>query len=484
MDFQISAQAVDAASTAAADALLVVVPAGEAKTGDAALDALIARVVKQGDFERKAGSGLYLQGAEGVKATRVVLVGAASLAAKAVRKALDAGLAALKGRNVKHLAVTLAGGVPTAAHAEALVCAMEQASYTYTQTKPSAKVVATPAKVTLLTDKAGLAAARAAIKQGLGVAEGVRLARTLGNMPANFCTPTFLGAEAKRMAKEGGMKAQVLGLKEIEKLGMGSFLSVTRGSVQPPAFIVLEYQGAGAKAAPIVLVGKGITFDTGGISLKPGADMDEMKFDMCGAAAVLGTMRAVAELKPKVNVVALVPACENMPSGVATKPGDVVTSMSGQTIEVLNTDAEGRLVLCDALTYAERFKPQAVVDVATLTGAIIIGLGNHNLGLYASDDTLADDLLTASKEALDPAWRMPLDEEYDEALKSNFADMANVGSRAGGSITAAKFLQRYTGSYAWAHLDIAGVSHKSGAQKGATGRPVGLLTHFVLNRAK
>jgi leucyl aminopeptidase len=230
-------------------------------------------------------------------------------------------------------------------------------------------------------------------------------------------------------------------------------------------------------------VGKGITFDTGGISLKPAAEMDEMKFDMGGAASVLGTMRAVGELRPKVNVVGLIPACENMPSGIATKPGDVVTSMSGQTIEILNTDAEGRLILCDALTYAERFKPAAVVDIATLTGACVVALGNHHAGLFSPDDALADELVTASRNADDPCWRMPLDDEYDEALKSNFADMANVGSRAGGAITAAKFLQRYTKAYPWAHLDVAGVAYKGGAAKGATGRPVGLLTHFVLARA-
>ena len=234
----------------------------------------------------------------------------------------------------------------------------------------------------------------------------------------------------------------------------------------------------------MVLVGKGITFDTGGISLKPGPEMDEMKFDMCGAASVLGTLRAVAELKLKVNLVGLIPTCDNMPSGKATKPGDVVTSMSGQTIEILNTDAEGRLILCDALTYAERFKPAAVVDIATLTGAIVIALGHHNSGLFSPDDALAADLLAASAAGLDPAWRMPLDDEYDDLLKSNFADMANIGGRAGGSITAAKFLQRYTSKFPWAHLDIAGTAHRSGAAKGATGRPVPLLTHFVMSRAK
>jgi len=266
--------------------------------------------------------------------------------------------------------------------------------------------------------------------------------------------------------------------EEIERLRSGE------GSEEPPKFIVLRYEGAAKGDAPIVLVGKGITFDTGGISIKPSAEMDEMKFDMGGAASVLGTMRAVGELKPALNVIGVIPTCENMPSGRAIKPGDVVTSLSGQTIEILNTDAEGRLILCDALSYAERFKPAAVVDIATLTGACVIALGNHNSGLFSADDELAASLLAAGKSALDPAWRMPLDEEYDEVLKSNFADMANVGPRAGGAITAAMFLRRFTKKYRWAHLDIAGTAWKSGAAKGATGRPVGLLTHFVLSQAK
>ena len=255
---------------------------------------------------------------------------------------------------------------------------------------------------------------------------------------------------------------------------------MSQGSAEPPKFIVARYDGAGKTQAPIVLVGKGITFDTGGISLKPGAEMDEMKFDMGGAASVLGTLRAIAELKPKLNLVCVIPSCDNMPSGKAVKPGDVVTSMSGQTIEILNTDAEGRLILCDALTYAERFKPAVVVDVATLTGACVVALGHHHSGLFTADDKVAAQMLAASQAGLDPCWRMPLDEEYDDGLKSNFADVANIGGRPGGAITAAMFLRRFTAKYPWAHLDIAGTAWKSGAAKGATGRPVPLLTHFVL----
>jgi leucyl aminopeptidase len=264
---------------------------------------------------------------------------------------------------------------------------------------------------------------------------------------------------------------------------MGALLAVAKGSDEPPKLIVLRYQGAAASKAPVVLVGKGITFDTGGISLKPAAEMDEMKYDMCGAASVLGTLRAVAEMKLPLNVVGLVPTCENMPSGRASRPGDIVTSMSGQTIEILNTDAEGRLILCDALTYAERFKPSAVIDIATLTGACVIALGHHNSGLFARQDKLATELTQAGRAAGDPCWRMPLDDEYQEQLKSPFADVANIGGRAAGAVTAACFLSRFTKAYDWAHLDIAGTAWRSGANKGSSGRPVPLLSGFLVARA-
>jgi leucyl aminopeptidase len=266
----------------------------------------------------------------------------------------------------------------------------------------------------------------------------------------------------------------------VAKLGMGAFMAVDQGSHEQLRFIVLEYSGAAKAHAPTVLVGKGITFDTGGISMKPAAEMDEMKYDMSGAASVLGVFRALAELQPAINVVGLIPACENMPGSRSVKPGDVVTSMSGQTIEILNTDAEGRLVLCDALTYAERFKPRAVVDIATLTGACVVALGNVRSGLFSAHDELASQLLAAGDSSQDLCWRLPLDEDYAEGLKSNFADVANVAGRAGGAITAAKFLQRFTEKFPWAHLDIAGTAWKSGAAKGATGRPVGLLLDFLL----
>jgi leucyl aminopeptidase len=484
MNFQALATPAGGVASVVADALIVVLPAGgKGGVSDQALDAAITAAAKAGDFERKAGRTLYLHGVEGVKSARVVLSGARDSSAKAFRAAVAQGIATLKGRSVRHLAVVQAGNGVTRSHAEALAIVAEQAGYVYRHTKPSAEAIPMPDKVSLVIDKAQLGEIKQGLTQGQAIGAGIALARECANRPANFCTPTFLGEEAKRIGKEFGLDVQALDRKAVEKLGMGSFLSVARGSEEPLRFIVMQYRGAAKKDAPIVLVGKGITFDTGGISLKPPAEMDEMKFDMGGAASVLGTMRALAELKPKINVIGLIPACENMPSGIATKPGDVVTSMSGQTIEILNTDAEGRLILCDALTYAERFKPAAVVDIATLTGACVVALGNHHAGLFSPDDALASDLLTASREAEDPAWRMPLDDEYDDALKSNFADMANVGSRAGGAITAAKFLQRFTKAYPWAHLDVAGVAYKGGANKGATGRPVGLLTHFVLARA-
>ena len=322
------------------------------------------------------------------------------------------------------------------------------------------------------------------LRHGTAIANGMEVTKRLGNLPPNICTPTYLGEQAQKLGKEFKLDVEVHERTAIEKIGMGSFVSVTQGSAQPPRLIVVRYQGGGKNAAPVVLVGKGITFDTGGISLKPGSAMDEMKYDMCGAASVLGTLRAVAELKLKLNVVGIIVACENMPSGTASKPGDIFTSLSGQTIEVLNTDAEGRLILCDALTYAERFKPAAVINIATLTGACVVALGDINSGLFANDDGLADELLRAARISYDPAWRMPVEDDYQEQLKSNFADMANIGLPGkAGAVIAACFLARFTKAYKWAHLDIAGTAWKSGAAKGATGRPVPLLTQFMIERA-
>ena len=339
-------------------------------------------------------------------------------------------------------------------------------------------------KVAIFVPKVDNVQAEAGLKQGLAIGAGVSLAKDLGNLPPNICTPTYLGKQAKALAKMYGFKVEVLEKAEIEKLGMGSFLGVAQGSIEPPRFIVLQHLKGDKKQKPTVLVGKGITFDTGGISLKPGADMDEMKYDMCGAASVLGTFKAIGEMDLAINAIGLIATCENMPDAGAIKPGDILTSMAGLTIEVLNTDAEGRLILCDALTYAERFEPSAVVDIATLTGACVIALGHHPSGLFSNKDALAAELLAAGEAAHDRAWHMPLWEEFQTQLDSNFADMANIGGRAGGSITAACFLSRFAKKYDWAHLDIAGTAWKSGKEKGGTGRPVPLLTTFLINRTK
>jgi leucyl aminopeptidase len=487
MDFRFLATPAAGLVAVAADALLVVVVGGRVPASlDKGLAALLADAVAQGDFEFKPARCLYLHRPAGVKAARLAFVAAADESAKAFRAAVASGLAALKALGVTHLAVARAGGGALhETHAEVLVGAVVDAAYVYRHTKPSAPAAPRLAGVTLLASRKEGASLTRGLKRGQALAAGVELARECGNRPANHATPTYLASVAKSLGKQYGFAVEVFDRKQIEKIGMGSFLAVAQGSDEPPRFIVMKYQGAAKGKAPVVLVGKGITFDSGGISLKPGAEMDEMKFDMGGAASVLGTLRAIGELKPRINVVGLIAACENMPSARSVKPGDVVKSLSGQTIEILNTDAEGRLILCDALTYAERFEPAAVVDIATLTGAIVVALGHHHCGLFSPDDRLAAELLAASRSALDPAWRMPLDEEYDEGLKSHFADIPNIAGRAGGAITAAMFLKRFTaGKYPWAHLDIAGTGWKSGAAKGATGRPVGLLTHFVLARAR
>ena len=483
MDFKTQPAPKDGLCGVAADALLLVVAGETLPTDiDASLGQALASAIEAGDFKLKAGQALYLHRVAGVKAARVAVAACGEASASSWRKALAAGLNLLKGGGARQVAVAAAGLQLTDAHAEALALVAREVTYVYRHTKPSAPPPSALAKVTLVAPKDLSAALDAGLRRGAAIAEGVTLARECANRPANHCTPSYLAAQAKALAKSHGLKVEVLERKDCEKLGMGAFLAVAQASTEAPKFIVMRWNGAAKAAAPVVLVGKGITFDTGGISLKPGAGMDEMKFDMGGAASVLGTLRAAAELKLKLNLVGIIAACENMPGGNAVKPGDVVTSLSGQTIEILNTDAEGRLILCDALTYAERFKPAAVVDVATLTGACVIALGHHRSGLYSTSDELAAQLLAAGDRGADPAWRMPLDEEYDEGLKSNFADMGNVGPREGGSITAAKFLQRYTKAYAWAHLDIAGTAWKSGAAKGGTGRPVPLLTHFLLAR--
>jgi leucyl aminopeptidase len=454
-----------------------------------------AAALKSGDISGKAGSTLLLRALDGVAAQRVLLVGlgaADQTSAKDFCAALQATVRALATLGAADASLALPfDGVAERDSSWAigqLVLGAREHAYRADTLKSHAEARSSGVgKMMLLVPAAAVDAARSALAQACATANGVDLAKDLGNLPANICTPTYIANAAKKLAREYTLGIEVLERKQAQALKMGCFLSVTNGSEEPPKFIVLKYNGGKPKEAPTVLVGKGITFDSGGISLKAGAGMDEMKYDMCGAASVLGTIRAIAELKLKLNVIGVIPSTENMPSWHATKPGDIVTSMSGQTVEILNTDAEGRLILSDALTYVERFKPAAVVDIATLTGACITALGRHNSGLFtrhdAAHDALADALLQAGRASGDTAWRMPIEDAYQEQLKSNFADMANIGGPAGGSITAACFLERYTRKYTWAHLDVAGTAWKTGATKGATGRPVPLLTRFLIERA-
>jgi leucyl aminopeptidase len=442
-----------------------------------------------GDMSGKVGSTLLLRDLNGVAAKRVLLVGVGEekqYDAHVFCKAVGTAFKAIKATAATDVTIAFDGKYNKAlAHKveQAVISAIDSA-YRYTATKKvDAKSVGK--SVTFWVDgKVDSKVLNAAIKTGNAIGEAMQLTKELGNLPPNIATPTYLADTAKTLAKDYGFKCTILEKKDMQKLGMNTLLAVSQGSHQPPKFIVLEHNGGKKAQKPIVLVGKGITFDTGGISIKPSAEMDEMKYDMGGAAAMLGTMKMVGMMKLKLNVVMLVPTCENMPGGGATRPGDVVTSMGGHTVEILNTDAEGRLILCDALTYAERFEPEAVVDAATLTGAMVIALGHHTTGLFANNDALGWELVQAGNTAHDKAWLLPMGEEYDDMLKSNFADIPNIsGGRAGGSITAACFLGRFTKKYKWAHLDIAGTAWKSGAEKGATGRPVPLLSKFLMKRA-
>jgi leucyl aminopeptidase len=482
MDFELKSLSHPQAARLPVDALLILVPDGADMDGasDAALTHLIREATRRGDLEAGVGKTLSCYRPQDIKASWVVLARAGDGSAAAVRKAVAAGMALLKQPGVKKLGVLLSLLDQDTRSVRSAMMACADATYCFTTTKPSAKARTISQVVIAVGDAT---AARAEFVAGRAMFTGVEVAKEWANRPANHATPSMLADAARKLGRKPGMKTEVLGPKEVAALGMGAFLAVAQGSAEPLRFIVMHYNGAARTNAPVVLVGKGITFDTGGISIKPAAEMDEMKFDMGGAASVLGTFAALAELQPAINVVGLIPSCENMPDGLAVKPGDVVTSMSGQTIEVLNTDAEGRLILCDALTYAKRFKPRSVIDIATLTGACVIALGAVRSGLFSARDELAQALGQAGDQSLDLCWRMPLDDEYAEGLKSNFADMGNVAGRAGGAITAAKFLQKFTADLPWAHLDIAGTAWKSGTAKGATGRPVPLLLQYLINEA-
>jgi leucyl aminopeptidase len=442
-----------------------------------------------GDLPAKNGSTLLLRSLPGVAAERVLLVSVGERKESsegayrdAVRAAANA-LRELGGKDAAFFLVdTKVGARSLSWNVRQAVFGIREAFYRFDRLKTQKKALP-PALAHVVLPLSPNAQLQEALTEAQATADGAELARELGNLPGNICTPTYLADEAKKLARQFKLGIEVLERRDMERLGMGALLAVSRGSAQPPKFIVLRYAGAAKSKKPLVLVGKGITFDTGGISLKPAAEMDEMKFDMSGAASVLGTLRALAGMKAPINVIGVVAACENMPDGAAIKPGDIVTTLSGQTVEILNTDAEGRLILCDALTYASRFEPDAIIDIATLTGACVIALGHVASGLFANDQKLADEIKDAADDAWDRVWQMPLWEDYQEQLRSNFADFANIGGRPGGSITAACYLARFTREMRWAHLDIAGTAWKSGREKGSTARPVPLLVRFALRRA-
>jgi len=464
----------------------------EAKSLDLRCREKLSRLTKRGDFSGKPGETWLVTDLEGIRAERVLLVGLgakADVTRKTWRRTVVAAISAATRTRVTSLALALPRPGAKVLSDERLGRSVAELTgntlYRVNDLK-SAKKPRPPAlgRVVVAAAAKAEASVRKGFKQGEALANGAALMRNLANLPGNVCTPTYLGKTAEGLARtHKSLKVKVLGLPEIKREKMGCFLAVTQGSEEPPRFIVIEHRHPKAKGAPVVLVGKGITFDTGGISLKDPPTMDEMKFDMSGAACVIGTMNAVAELNLPVHVVGIVAACENMPDGRAIKPGDIVTSAQGLTVEILNTDAEGRLILCDALHYAKRFKPEVVIDMATLTGAIVVALGVHHTGVFSNTDSLARELVDCGIAADDRAWHMPVGDEYGDQLKSNFADMANVAGRDGGSCTAAAFLAKFTQGLTWAHLDIAGTAYQGGAGKGSTGRPSAMLLEYLLRRA-
>ena len=452
---------------------------------------IIKKAINQGDIKGKTGDKLYLYPAKGCLSQRILLIGCGNndkRDASAWLNIINAAFQALNTGGSSNAAIYLSEikikGRDADWQLQNAARVMSNATYQRGEMKSTFKKHDNPLKLVKFSSKQSTASAKKSLTRGKAIGEGMTLARRLGDLPANICTPSYLASQARAIARQhASISAKVLTEAQMEKLGMGSLLSVSAGSDEPAKMIILEYKGGKKSAKPVALVGKGVTFDSGGISLKPGATMDEMKYDMCGAASVLGTFSAIAAMKLPINVVGVMPATENMPNGNATKPGDVVTSMSGKTIEILNTDAEGRLILCDALTYAQQYKPCAVIDIATLTGAVIMALGHHISGLVSNNDKLAKEVLSASTDAHDEAWQLPMDDRFQRQLNSNFADLANIGGRAAGTITAGCFLSRFTEDVEWAHLDIAGTAWVGGTtSKGSTGRPVPLLTQFLINR--
>ena len=474
MDFFVTHQAVDHYSGDCSVAF-----ASKDKSND---NRIIQTYLDLHRFEPKLANTLMLGNVEGYKSRRVLVVGLGELplTKKNFIKALKSLSSAMSNSKVKNVVIPSVEveGADESWIQISIARVLKNESYKVN------KVGVKEEKSDILLEAVNIYSKNngaSEIQKGVAIANGMALTRELGDLPPNICTPTYIADTAKSIAKTYGLECEILEESDMESLGMHSLLSVSKGSSQPGKLISLKYSNAG-NDAPIVLVGKGVTFDSGGISLKPGSGMDEMKYDMCGAASVLGTMSAIAEMNLKVNLIVVVPAVENMPAHNASKPGDVVKSMSGQTIEILNTDAEGRLILCDALTYCEKYKPKTVIDIATLTGAVIIALGKHHSGVMSNDQDLADALKFSGESAQDTVWQLPLDEEYDDQLKSNFADMANIGGREAGTVTAGCFLARYTKKYSWAHIDIAGTAWLGGSKKGATGRPVPLLTQYIMDQ--
>jgi len=468
---------------------------GQFTPAAAALDALthglVKKIVGRGDLSGKNGETVLINALPEGGIERLLLVGLGkkdALSAKTYRKALSSAVNALKKTIVKSAVCGLAEaevkGVDLAWKTRQIVEVFNDAVYQFTQLKAEKEVDSKLQRIAITASESEQAQAQSGLTQGKAIAAAMDLTKLLGDLPGNVCTPSYLAEQALELGRFDKLSVNILEEAEMESLGMGSLLSVSRGSRQPAKLIVLDYQGGERNSKPIVLIGKGLTFDAGGISLKPALGMDEMKYDMCGGATVLGVLQAAAEMDLPLNVIGLVPSSENLPDGDANKPGDIVISLSGKTIEILNTDAEGRLILCDTLTYAERFNPEVVIDMATLTGACLVALGRVPSGLLGNDDELCNDIIAASETAVDSVWRLPLWEEYQELLKSPFADMANVGGKDAGTITAACFLARFAESFRWAHLDIAGTAWRTGSNKGATGRPVPLLCQYLLNRSQ
>ena len=453
-------------------------------------DGLVQKLLSRGDISGKLGETVLINAIPNSPLARVLLVGLGenqALSGKNYRKALSAAIASLKKTSIKSIVCSLAETDVKAGDwqwkTRQIIEVFSDAVYQFTACKANKDTDYKLEKISISAPPAEVNAAQTGLIQGKAIAEGINLTKHLADLPGNLCTPSFLAEQALALAKDYPLAVTILEEADMEKLGMGSLLSVSRGSRQAAKLIQLNYQGGEKNAKPIVLIGKGLTFDAGGISLKPGLGMDEMKYDMCGGATVLGTLLAAAQMQLPLNIIGLIPSSENMPDGDANKPGDIVTSMSGKTIEILNTDAEGRLLLCDTLTYAEQFNPDVVIDMATLTGACLVALGRVPSGLLGNNDALCDDLIKAGEIANDSLWRLPLWEEYQEQLKSNFADLANIGGKDAGTITAACFLSQFAENFHWAHLDIAGTAWRTGTNKGATGRPVPLLSQYLITRA-